>query len=242
MADGHTGEGGRGSRDGSPALSDMSRDSLDLDMDQEESHTLQQPQVEGGDSLDRDEEMEVQQTGEVEHETEQSDRATPTDNQDGSWAREMDALDRGEAETDASEEEEVHSGSVSDGARSRTPSESGRGRGRPRRRRNKGPRRTRAPPCQRPPKDEHVRRFLSDVFTQSSLYPGMYLNGNPPPHVQYLADEKTGEPQHTYALDRGQAYGGAEPCQWMGQGQHDSRPQDKKPELRWEGVSRMVQN
>ena len=175
MADGHTGEGVRGSRDGSPALSDMSRDSLDMDMDQSESQVLQQPRVEGGDSLDRDEDgmaadaMEVQLTGEVEHETEQSDRATPTDNQDGSWAREIDALDRGEADTDASEEEEVHSGSVSDGARSRTPSESGRGRGRPRRRRNKGPRRTRAPPCQRPPRDGDIRRFLSDVFTQTSL-------------------------------------------------------------------------
>jgi hypothetical protein len=60
--------------------------------------------------------------------------------------------------------------------------------------------------------------------------------------VQYLADEKTGKPQHTYALDRGQAYGGAEPCMWMGQGQHDSRTTDKKPELRWEGVLRRVHN
>lgn len=249
MADaGHVGERDRGSREGSPALSDMSRDSLDMDTYPSESHALRQPSVEGGDSPQAGEgvlaveAMDVQQTtGEVEDAAEQSARTTPTVPEDGSWAREMDAVDWGErVETEVSEEDEVLTGSVSEGTR--TPSEGGRGPSRARRRKKRGPRRKRAPVCQRPPKQEDVRRFLSDAFTQAALYPGMYQDGHPSPEVQYLADEETGKPQHTYALDKSQAYGGAEPCAWMGQGQHDSRTPDKKPELRWEGVSRRVRN
>ena len=100
----------------------------------------------------------------------------------------------------------------------------------------------RAPPCERKPTDQEIRDFMADARTQESLYPGLFTRGNPPQEVEYLPDEKTGLPQHSYVYDPLQRYGAAERVHWAGVGKKDKRPADEKPELRWGMVSKRAAN
>jgi len=158
------------------------------------------------------------------------------------WSEEVaDSEARGPRENqEHEEEEEEEAGSID-----LSEEESETNRGREQRRGSdpaKSPRRPRAPPCERKPSERVIRRFLSDAFTLDALYPGLSRDGSLPDYVQYLPDEITGDPQHSYECERTRVHAGAEPCHWMGQGPNDPREHDKGAELRWEGVQHRVQN
>jgi hypothetical protein len=61
------------------------------------------------------------------------------------------------------------------------------------------------------------------------FYPGQFVDGTPPDNFEYLADDVTGKPQHTYVLDEAHPHAGAEVLNWIGQGPNDKRVKDAKP-------------
>ena len=124
---------------------------------------------------------------------------------------------------------------------SRDKAEDGRGRGRATADRGTT-RRKRAPEVLRTATATAEQRFFADAYTQETLYPGLFLQGSPPEFVTYLTDENTGRPQHSYEFQTGPDYGNVDRVKWMGQGLHNPRQPEKKPEFRWSGVTRMVSN
>ncbi len=60
----------------------------------------------------------------------------------------------------------------------------------------------------RQPSAHNLRRLLEDPFTRDVLYPGQFVDGVPPETLEYLADDVTGRPQHSYVLDEAHPHGG----------------------------------
>jgi hypothetical protein len=68
------------------------------------------------------------------------------------------------------------------------------------------------------------------------------VDGVPLDTIEYLADDVTGKPQHSYVLDEAQPHVGAAVLNWIGQGPHDQRVKDEKPEQQWSRVRDQVTN
>jgi hypothetical protein len=72
--------------------------------------------------------------------------------------------------------------------------------------------------------DAAQQRFFANVYMQDALYPGLFLEGDPPDYVTFLTDEVTGRSQHSYEFQSGPDYGNVDWVKWMGQGANDPRP------------------
>jgi len=205
--------------------------------------SLQQMQVgstelDGGNAGSEESDMELGETSGGAALADRADPPTPPEQAGGMGYRWADEVTNEELGSHHSEADEDAASVLSDKG-----SESSRGRER-RRGSSKGnsPPRLRAPPCERKPSERAIRQFLSDAFTRDALYPGLSHGGSLPEYVRFLPDERTGRPQHSYESDTHRVYPGAEPCHWLGQGPSDTRPSDKEPELRWEGVQHRTHN
>jgi hypothetical protein len=60
------------------------------------------------------------------------------------------------------------------------------------------------------PSPWNLRRFVESSYTQNVLYPGQFMDGTPPDDFEYLADDVTGKPQHSYVLDEAHPHAGTE--------------------------------
>jgi hypothetical protein len=103
-------------------------------------------------------------------------------------------------------------------------------------------RRQQAPQLRRTATDAAPQRFFADAYTQDVLYPGLFLEGDPPDYVTFLTDEVTGRPQHSNEFQVGPDYGNVKLVKRMGQGPHDPRLAEKKSEYRWGELTCMVSN
>ena len=154
------------------------------------------------------------------------------DQVDAAEAR-MEPLGPSVTQEDDAEEDRVSVASSETSGRSRHGSQKGQS---PRVSTQRTPR---APSLQRAPTDDQLRRFFSDPYTRTVLYPERFAGETAKEEVKYLADHITGRPQHTYVMSKVPGYGGASHPTWLAQSPKTIK-RDQHPSTRWSAVSRVA--